>query len=140
MKHSKVKSPNREALKDLVTQVGGPDRLRRLLDEFYHRMEKDILIGFFFVGHDLDHIAEMQSQFILMAAGLIPRFEGKGPSTAHVALPPILQGHFDRRLVILRETLEANQIPEPLIQAWIQFEESFRLVIVSEEIQHKRPR
>ena len=94
-------------------------------------MGNDILIGFFFAGHDLTKIVEMQAQFILMAAGLIDRFEGKGPSTAHTALPPILEGHFDRRLVVLREVLSAHAIAPELIDRWVQFEESFRLVIVS---------
>ena len=136
MKHSKVKSPGREELKELVIWVGGPVRLHELLVLFYQRMAKDLLIGFFFAGHDLEKIAKGQTQFILMAAGLVERFEGKGPSTAHTSLPPILQGHFDRRLVLLRETLETQKLAPELITRWLRFEESFRLVVVSEEVQH----
>ncbi len=129
--HQKVKAPSREELRDLITEIGGPDRLRELLSVFYQTMEKDLLIGFFFTGKDLNEISHQQSNFMLMAAGLIDRFDGKGPSTAHVKLPPILQGHFDRRLVILREVLTAASISPPLIERWIRFEESFRLVVVA---------
>ena len=129
--HSKVKSPSRDELRALITQIGGETRLREILDRFYHAMEQDILIGFFFTGKDLNKIALMQSKFMSMAAGMIDRFEGKGPSTAHVKLAPILQGHFDRRLVILREVLKKEGITDSLIDRWLQFEESFRLVVVS---------
>ena len=135
MKHSKVKSPSRIELSELVSSVGGPERLKELVAAFYNRMEKDLLIGFFFEGHDLSAIASAQAQFILMAAGMVDRLEGKGPSTAHLKIAPILQGHFDRRLILLRETLSEHHLPEALIDQWVRFEESFRLVVVSEEKQ-----
>ena len=136
MKKSKVKGPNREELKALIVAIGGPVKLRSLLTLFYERMAQDLMIGFFFEGRDLKKIVDGQTQFILMASGFIERFEGKGPSTAHVALPPILAGHFDRRLILLREVLSAEGVPEQWIALWIRFEESFRLVVVSEEVQH----
>ena len=128
----KVKSPARSELKELVDSIGGPDSVRAILEDFYQRMSKDILIGFFFDGKDLKHIAYQQANFILNAAGILDRFEGKGPSTAHVALAPILTGHFDRRLVILRQTLEAHKIPQICINSWVQFEEGFRSIVVSD--------
>ena len=135
MERPKVKSPGREELQKIFTavirQVGGEEAFRAILHDFYRRMHEDTMIGFFFDGKDLHHIAEQQANFILNAAGLRDRFEGKGPSTAHVALPPILPGFFDRRLRILEETLAAHGIPEPLAKQWVQFEESFRAVVVS---------
>ena len=132
IQHKKVKSPSREELRSLVERVGGLEPLRVLLHEFYQVMSKDLMIGFFFDGHDIAHISHRQSEFILMAAGLIDRFDGKGPSSAHVALPPLLQGHFDRRLVILREVLTKAGVAPDLIERWVQFEESFRLVVVAD--------
>ena len=128
----KVKSPQRDELKEIIEGIGGESRLKEILRAFYVRMSTDILIGFFFDGKDLQHIADQQAHFLLNAAGLRERFEGKGPSTAHVAMPPILSGHFDRRLVILRETLAVYAIQSDLAECWVRFEESFRKVIVSE--------
>lgn len=132
----KVKSPSRTELKVLFEaiykHVGGEDEFKEILRDFYQRMHQDILIGFFFENKDLNHIADQQANFILNAAGLRERFEGKGPSTAHIALAPILNGHFDRRLRILEETLDAHSIPPALAQAWVQFEESFRQMVVSD--------
>jgi truncated hemoglobin YjbI len=133
MKHSKVKSPNREELATLVHEIGGEGPLLAILRDFYERMSKDLMIGFFFEKHDLDHISTMQGKFILMASGLAKTFEGRGPSTAHTSLPPILSGHFDRRLVILRETLLAQGLNELNIQRWVQFEESFRSIVVADD-------
>ena len=106
-------------------------RLNELLEDFYLRMHSDTMLGFFFEGRDLKHIAHQQGQFLMNAAGFTPKFEGKGPSTAHVNLPPILDGHFDRRLVILRETLLAHHLPPPIIELWVSFESTFRNIVVS---------
>ena len=132
MKHSKVKAPNREELAKLITEIGGESTLVLILKDFYERLAKDVMVGFFFEKHDLTQISTMQGKFILMAAGIAKTFEGKGPSTAHAALPPILSGHFDRRLIILRETLRAHQLNESQVDTWVRFEESFRAIVVSD--------
>ena len=129
---TKIKSPSREELAQLVNEIGGETALLAILKDFYERMSKDILIGFFFEKHDLNRIALMQSKFVLNAAGLIPAFEGKGPSTAHISLPPILTGHFDRRIVLLRETLLAHTLSAEQIESCVRFEESFRAIVVSD--------
>jgi truncated hemoglobin YjbI len=129
--HHKIKSPSRAELRALIEGVGGTDAFQKILVKFYQRMASDIMIGFFFAGHDTTHIAHQQAKFILNAAGLIDRFEGKGPASAHVSLPPILNGHFDRRLILLRETLADTGISEGWMEKWIQFEESFRAQVVA---------
>jgi len=137
LKALKVRSPSREELKALFSavlqQLGGEGAFYLLLRDFYRKMSEDLMIGFFFDGKDLDQIADRQAAFILNAAGLRDRFEGKGPSTAHMGLPPILPGFFDRRLRILEEVLAAHHIPPPMADAWVRFEAGFRSVVVSEE-------
>ena len=131
MKPSKVLSPSREELQSLITSAGGPEALVLLVAAFYEAMEKDPMIGFFFTGRDLPAIAEKQAGFILLAAGMSRNFDGKGPATAHDALPPILPGHFDRRIVILKETLRSKGVSRENIELWVRFEESFRTQVVS---------
>lgn len=115
----------------------GPDlnaqtlKLNSILEDFYERMYADTLLGYFFTGKDLKHIAHQQGQFLLNAAGMIPKFEGKGPHSAHTALPPIWEGHFDRRIVLLRETLIHHGMAAPMVELWIAFESSFRNIVVS---------
>jgi len=118
-------------LKNLLQSIGGEDRLREILRDFYHRMSEDILIGYFFTGKDLNSIADRQSDFLIYAMGASTTYQGKLPTSAHLELPPILKGHFDRRLVILRQTLKDHGLRDPDIQNWIDFESAFREVVQS---------
>jgi len=117
-------------LKALLQRIGGEPQLKEILRDFYHRMSEDILIGYFFSGRDTDTIADKQMQFLMFAMGVSPSYEGKSPSSAHLELPPILTGHFDRRLVILEQTLKEHGVCEEDIRTWIEFENAFRQVIV----------
>jgi truncated hemoglobin YjbI len=116
-------------LLSLGRRLGEP-RIREIVRDFYRRLEHDVLVGFFFDGKDIELIAERQSQFILRAMGLQPSYTGKAPADAHTELAPILSGHFDRRLVVLDETLKANGLNENDRQIWIGFENAFREAIV----------
>lgn len=117
----------------LYESIGKEAGLRRMLREFYRRMSEDILIGFFFTDKDLDAIAEMQLQFLSRAFGATPSYRGKAPAQAHTELPPILAGHFDRRLRILEGVLrDAGLAPEE-IETWVAFEGSFRPAIQGTE-------
>ncbi|MBU6154251.1 MAG: group 1 truncated hemoglobin [Bdellovibrionales bacterium] len=129
MKQKKL-SPDRNKLKTLIESIGGESALHRILLCFYTRMKGDAMIGYFFEGKPIAEIARKQGEFILMAAGLLRKFEGRGPATAHTNLPPIYEGHFDRRLVLLRETLQAEGVHPPEIETWVRFEESFRAMVV----------
>jgi truncated hemoglobin YjbI len=131
MTPKKVKSPSRQELRTLIDSIGGAETLKRLLDRFYERMQTDTMVGYFFAGKNIHEIAEKQSQFMLLAAGLIQNPPIKGPATAHAELPPIYSGHFDRRLVLLREVLIEEGLSETHTQLWVSFEESFRAVVVS---------
>ena len=107
-------------------RVLGEDRIRGIVRRFYDRMSRDILIGFFFDGKDLDRIASEQSAFLLRAMGLRPSYSGLAPADAHDDLPPILVGHFDRRLVVLDEHLKEEGLNDSQRQVWIAFENAFR--------------
>ena len=123
----------REKLKKIVDEVGGPEKIESILRAFYSQMEKDILVGYFFSGKNLEHIILQQKSFFLRSAGITPSYSGKSPARAHDQLPKILKGHFDRRLVLLKQTLESFGLSQESIRDWISFEESFRKAIVEEE-------
>ena len=123
---------NRGRLSQLFEEVGSEERLRLILRDFYRRMKADILVGFFFEGVEPDEVAERQLHFLMKAMGQISTYEGKLPAQAHQHLPPILPGHFDRRLRLLEDVLREHGIAEAMIQRWIQFENTFRDPIVSQ--------
>lgn len=115
----------RGKLKELFHRIGGDEGLEKILLEFYERMAKDILIGFFFEGKNLPRIAEQQKNFLMKAWGIKEHYAGLSPAQAHIHLPPILSGHFDRRFSILKELLEELHIEEEWGDLWIRFEKTF---------------
>ncbi|MCM2277488.1 MAG: group 1 truncated hemoglobin [Oligoflexia bacterium] len=123
----------RPELKALYSRLGGEAALQRILEDFYRKMAADPMIGFFFHGQDLERIARAQKTFLMRAMGATSSYSGKAPAQAHDALPPILPGHFDRRLRILEETLRAHGLAAEDIRIWINFENAFRDGIVSED-------
>src|SRR5688572_10264165 len=103
-------------------------------------MSQDVLIGYFFDNKDLQSIADRQFEFLLLASGLRTEYKGKTPTHAHLELPPIFTGHFDRRLQILKETLTAQGLTEDQIQTWIEFENAFRNVIIDDSKNLPKPK
>jgi truncated hemoglobin YjbI len=122
---------NKPELKALFHKIGGKAGLNKILKTFYEKMAKDILIGFFFDGKDLDFIASQQQSFLMKAMGAATSYNGNPPAKAHSQLPPILVGHFDRRLKLLEETLKEFGLCEQDIKVWIGFENAFRDGIVT---------
>lgn len=111
---------------DFLTRIGGESGLSAILNDLYNRLARDVLVGFFFDGKDLSYIAAQQKAFLLRAMGATQSYSGKPPGQAHHRLPPILLGHFDRRLRVLEETLASHGLSSEDIRSWVQFEETFR--------------
>ncbi len=109
----------------------GAARIKEIIRKFYDRLAADVLVGFFFDGKNLDLIAQGQTAFLLKAFGITQSYTGHAPSEAHSALPPILEGHFDRRLVILDQLLRDEGLNVDERAAWVGFENAFRSAVVS---------
>ena len=113
-------------VRGIVSRVGGPDRLREILKVFYGRMRDDLLLGFFFAGKNIEEIVDGQHAFLMRAFQETERFHGVHPSKAHLELAPILRGHFDRRLLVLRQVLEEHDLHPLDVRAWLKVEEGMR--------------
>jgi truncated hemoglobin YjbI len=124
---------SKQQLKALFQTIGGEQQLKEILRDFYNRMSTDILIGYFFDGKDVMAIADRQKEFLMYAMSASPSYEGKLPTSAHLELPPVWTGHFDRRLLLLKETLKDHGLTQAQIDIWIQFEDAFRSVIIEDE-------
>ena len=111
---------------DLVARIGGVERLRAILRRFYAKLVADPMVGFFFAGKDLGAIVDGQLGFLLWSFGAVPQLRVRHPRDAHGALPPILRGHFDRRLTILQETLTAEGLDPADIEIWLRVERAMR--------------
>ena len=107
-----MSDPRAGSAKGLCDRLGGVESVRSILDRFYARLFDDVLVGFFFVGHDRAKIVDGQLQFLRWATGDRDDLPGRHPRTAHDELPPILGGHFDRRLVVLDEVLRDEGVAD----------------------------
>jgi hemoglobin len=114
----------------LYRNIGEEAGLTAILRDFYARMAQDLMIGFFFENKDIQHIADQQRGFLMRAMGATPSYTGLAPAQAHDKIAPILVGHFDRRLQILKETLQHHHVIDEDIRTWIAFENAFRDQIV----------
>ena len=113
----------------LVGRIGGPERVREILHRFYTRLFQDPIVGFFFHGQDIHKIVDGQHAFLMRAFQETEEFTGRHPSVAHVDLPPIRRGQFDRRLLVLREVLLQEGLDPKDVEAWIKVEEGMRGLI-----------
>lgn len=111
----------------------GNERLREILQDFYRAMSRDLMIGFFFDGKNTDAIAENQLLFLLKAAGITKKYSGRAPASAHLSLSPILTGHFNRRIEVLRKVLAEAGLQSNEIDLWVTFESQFKDVIVARD-------
>lgn len=115
----------------LPDAVGGESSLREVLTDFYDKLYGDIIVGFFFLPHDKAALVEHQYHYVCAHLGQRGHhvYSGRSMRLAHEHLP-ILGAHFDRRHVILREVLDAHDIPAYVRDAWLGLDLSLRPFIV----------
>lgn len=114
----------------LYLNAGKKLGLKKVLTHFYLKLSQDVIVGFFFYGRDLDQIIANQLAFLLTTMRVKSHYQGRSPKNAHKGLPPILSGHFDRRIIILEQTLKEYEFDPGDIKTWLEFEKSFRDQIV----------
>ena len=96
----------------------GADKLRAVITDFYSRVFDDVMIGFLFIGKDRQRLIAKEVEFAANFLGADIRYTGKPIRVAHARVP-IMGGHFDRRLQILKETFADHDIDPDVREAWI---------------------
>lgn len=102
----------------LYDQIGG-DKLREVIADFYTRLFHDLMIGFMFAGKDRARLVQKEWEFTANLLGGDVKYTGRPIRAAHAATP-ILGGHFERRLQILRETLADHDVAPDVQARWIE--------------------
>lgn len=97
----------------------GEDRLRAVMRDFVARTSSDMIIGFFFAGHDLERIADKEFELARVHLGGGGTYTGKPIGAAHKP-KRINGGHFRRRLALLRVVLREHQVDEDIIERWME--------------------
>ncbi|MCG8557828.1 MAG: group 1 truncated hemoglobin [Proteobacteria bacterium] len=115
----------------LYEQLGGETALRAIIGEFIDAVFDDPMIGFFFRSADKKRIKMLELQHASELLGGPHRYRGRPLDKAH-AKHPIMGGHFDRRLQLLRETLERREAPIAVIETWIEHSRALRPLITGD--------
>lgn len=114
----------------LPEAIGGEAALMALLKDFYDRLYLDLMVGFLFEPHDKATLIAHQYSYVCAYLGdRAGHYQGRSMRGAHQALP-LLGAHFDRRHVILKQVMEAHQVPAHVKQAWLELEQRLRPFIV----------
>jgi hemoglobin len=117
--------------KTLFERLGGEKILRAIVERFIDRVFEDRMIGFFFRNADRSRIKELEYQLAAEFLGADVRYAGRPLAKVH-ANHPIMGGHFARRRQILKETLEAFQVSDEIVSAWLRHTDALRPLITPE--------
>jgi truncated hemoglobin YjbI len=103
----------------------GPERLRAVIADFYDRLFGDVMIGFLFAGKDKQRLIAKEYELTARFLGAGVAYTGRPMREAH-ARSPILGGHFERRMEILRQTLAAHAVDPDVATSWIEHQLALR--------------
>ena len=115
----------------LFEDLGGEAALRPIIDRFVDRIFDDVMIGFFFRNARRERVKAKEYEFAAKHLGANIEYSGRPLDETHRA-HPIMGGQFARRLMILKETLEAAKVPEHVKQHWLAHTESLRPLITAD--------
>lgn len=115
----------------LFDRIGG-EKLRSLIEDFYERVFDDAMIGFLFVGKDKQRLIDKEWEFTAALLGGDVAYTGKPMRKAH-ARSPIMGGHFERRLQILKETMADHDVDDQVRERWIAHTLSLRSQVTGDK-------
>lgn len=113
-----------------MTQAEPDIDFEKVITAFYDRVFADMVIGYFFHGLDKAQLIAHQIDFVTNLLGYSQgeykdrTYSGKPLRAAH-SRHAIRKAHFDRRQVILRETLRDHGVPDAYAEEWLAKEAKF---------------
>ncbi len=117
-------------MSDKAEATPSKEQIKKVTTEFYDRVFTDPMIGHFFHNKDKKRLINSQISLTkVLFSGTIPEGLPQKMADIHHALH-INGSQFDRRQMILKETLEDLKTPNHLIDAWIDAEKSIKPWII----------
>jgi len=92
-----------------------------MIVEFIERVSQDMVVGFFFKGHDLARIADREYQLAAERMGGPVTYGGRPVGAVHKGLG-INKGHLRRRLAILKFVLTSHGVDDGVMERWLTHE------------------
>lgn len=115
----------------LFDKIGG-EKLRAVVEDFYERIFDDTMIGFLFAGKDRQRLIDKEWEFTASFLGADVTYTGKPMRAAH-ARSPILGGHFERRLQILKDAMDAHDVDAEVRERWLSHTLSLRSQVTGDK-------
>jgi hemoglobin len=112
--------------------LGGQERVAEIVSAFIDRVVADMMIGYLFRHVDLVELKARETSFAGQHLGGAAPYTGRPLNVAHKP-HRIVGAQFDRRLVILRDTLAAFQVPADVQARWLDHNRSLRASIVRDD-------
>ena len=104
------------------------DQLRSIIDAFVEKFIADPMIGFFFNRMSKEKLKHREFEFAAAWMGHSIGYPGRALKRAHTQ-HPIEGSQFERRRMILEETLDAFVVPPSLKEAWLAHTDALRAQI-----------
>ena len=115
--------------KTLYSQIG-LTFIQTALYDFYKKAFNDPIIGHFFFQKNHDELVQKQIEFTCTMLGSKQhKYTGKPLEKAHHHLS-ISKAHFNRRKILLRETLYEHGLADTLIENWLELEEKLQKLVI----------
>lgn len=111
-------------------RVGGEAGLRAIIDDFLDRVFDDVMIGYLFDGKPKARIRELEVRYAAAHLGGPDAYDGRTLDAAHRAAS-IFDGHFARRMWLLRETLVAHRVPADVMARWLAHNQAQRELVLA---------
>lgn len=111
-------------------RVGGNAGLRAIIDDFLDRVFDDPMIGYVFDNKPKARIRELEVRYAAEHLGGPAAYDGRPLDVAHRA-SSIFDGHFARRMWLLRETLLAHCVPADVIERWLAHNQAQRELVLA---------
>ena len=112
-----------------TAQIEMDAKLKSVANELYRTIENDPMIGFMFVGLDLERLALREYQLMAQLCGLPVRYEGASLRSAHMR-HRIRSGPFRRRLELLKQALEKFNVPRAEYERIVSHNEGLAHIIM----------
>ncbi|MDQ6996677.1 MAG: group 1 truncated hemoglobin [Mariprofundus sp.] len=108
----------------LFDAIGGLIVMERVHKVFYDKVYVHPWLGQFFIGHDQRVIELRQTQFMAEKMGANSIYPGRELPLTHRRMY-ITEELLELRRDLLREALEEESLPEPLIRRWLKIDKAF---------------
>lgn len=107
--------------------------IERVLNDYFVAAVSDAMIGYLFIGKDIKRLIAKEIELTLGFFDQETKYTGRGLRQVHVPLK-IKKGEFDRRLVLLRQAMEKNNLPKEKTEAWLKHNETARELVLNAKL------